>query len=137
MTRSRADWHAYAARLTIRDQAFIDGEFTASRSGQTLPTIDPATGTIIADVAACSQADVDRAVTAARRSFDDGRWSRSASAERRRVLLRLAGLIEDHADEFAVLDSRDTGKPVRDARLADVPAAVGTFAFYAEAVDKI
>ncbi|HEX5955858.1 MAG TPA: aldehyde dehydrogenase, partial [Solirubrobacterales bacterium] len=81
--------------------------------------------------------DVDRAVRAARRAFDAGDWSMADPAERKRVLLRLAELIREHAEELALLDSLDMGKPVEDALGVDVPGAAGLFQWYAEAADKL
>ncbi len=91
---------------------------------------------MLAEVSACDESDVDRAVASARSAFASGHWSRAPIAVRRRVLLRLAELIEEHADELAVLDSLDMGKPVHDAQTMDVPGAAATFAFYAETLDK-
>ena len=136
MRRARSHWDKIAAGLTIRDQAFIGGRFAASRADRTLPTVDPASGRVLAEVSACDESDVDRAVASARSAFAWGHWRRAPIAVRRRVLLRLAELIEEHADELAVLDSLDMGKPVHDAQTMDVPAAAATFAFYAETLDK-
>ncbi|MBV9205377.1 MAG: aldehyde dehydrogenase family protein [Actinobacteria bacterium] len=133
---SRAGWASYARALIIRDHAFIDGAFQRAADAGTFPSINPADGTVIADIAACGPADVDHAVAAARRSFEAGSWSRATPAARRKVLLRLAALIEQHAEELALLDSMDMGKPVTVAHTMDVPGAAAVFAFYAEAIDK-
>ena len=120
---SRAGWASYARALVIRDHAFIDGAFQRAADAGTFPSINPADGTVIADIAACGPADVDHAVAAARRSFEAGSWSRATPAARRKVLLRLAALIEQHAEELALLDSMDMGKPVTVAHTMDVPGA--------------
>ena len=133
---SSAGWASYARALTIRDHAFIDGAFQPAADADTFPSINPADGTVIADVAACGPNDVDHAVAAARRSFEAGSWSRATPADRRKVLLRLAALIEQHAEELALLDSMDIGKPVTVAHTMDVPRAAAVFAFYAEAIGK-
>ena len=81
--------------------------------------------------------DVDLAVRAARRSFDDGVWAFADPRERKRVLLRWASLIDDHAEELAQLESADVGHPITDARNVDVPNARNCIAWYAEAIDKV
>lgn len=134
---THADWLAAARGLTFRHQAFIDGRFVAARSERTFATVNPATGAVLADIAAGDAADIDLAVAAARRSFESGVWSRCDPAVRKSVLLKLARLILDHADEFALLDSLDMGKLVKDARSIDVPGAAGVFQWCAEAIDKI
>ena len=130
-------WKARAAGLSFRHQAFIDGRFTDAVSGKTFDSINPATGAVLAQVAECDAADVDRAVTAARRAFDDGRWSRKPPAERKAVLLKLADLIRENLQELALLDSLDMGKLVRDAATIDAPGSAHFFQWYAEAIDKL
>lgn len=132
-----ADWTRHAGDIRPRDGLFIDGEFGPAQSGATFDSINPATGDVIAAVASAQDADVDRAVASARRAFDDGDWSRSSISERKRVLLRLAELIEEHSVELALLDSMDMGKLVVEAYTVDVPSAAGLFAYYGEAIDKI
>ncbi len=132
-----AYWRARAAALVPRAEAFIGGRFTPARSGATFATVNPATGAVIAEVAAGDTADVDDAVAAARTAFESGVWSRADPAERKAVLLRLAALITEHGEELALLDSLDMGKPITDALTVDVPGAAGVFAWYAEAVDKV
>jgi gamma-glutamyl-gamma-aminobutyraldehyde dehydrogenase len=128
---------AIATTPRFRTQAFIDGRFSDAASGETFETENPATGEAITRVAAGGQEDIDRAVAAARRAFDDGRWSRMAPADRKVVLLRFADLIEANADELATLDSLEAGKPIADARGVDLPDTVKTFRWYAEAIDKV
>ncbi|MEU2233355.1 aldehyde dehydrogenase family protein [Streptomyces vietnamensis] len=132
-----AHWQQRAAALTPRTRLFIDGAWTDPTDDRWIPTVNPATGKTIAHVAAGSAADVDRAVAAARTSFEDGRWSRTAPAERKRVLLALARLIEEHGEELALCDTLDMGKPIAESHGTDVPGAAGVFAWYAEAVDKL
>ena len=136
-THTREEWSATAAALEPSTGAFIDGELVDAASGETFERINPATGEVIARVAAGDAEDVDRAVRAARRAFDAGDWSMADPAERKRVLLRLAELIREHAEELALLDSLDMGKPVEDALGVDVPGAAGLFQWYAEAADKL
>jgi 4-(gamma-glutamylamino)butanal dehydrogenase len=122
---------------TYRTQAFIDGAFRDAHSGETFETLNPATGRPITTVAAGGAEDVDDAVRAARRSFDDGRWSRQAPADRKKVLLQFADALEAHADELATLDALEGGKPITDARDVDLPDTVKTVRWYAEAIDKL
>ncbi len=126
-----------AALPRFRTQAFIDGAFRDAASGETFATENPATGEVITNVAAGGQADIDLAVAAARRSFDDGRWSRRSPADRKQVLLRFADLIEANTEELAILDALEAGKPITDTRDVDLPETVKTFRWYAEAIDKV
>ncbi len=128
---------AIAALPTFRTQAFIDGRFVDAASGETFETENPATGKVIAHVAAGGSEDIDRAVGAARRAFDDGRWSKQAPADRKQTLLRLADRIEANAEELATLDSIEAGKPISDNRAGDLPETIRTFRWFAEAADKV
>ncbi|HSS66881.1 MAG TPA: aldehyde dehydrogenase [Gammaproteobacteria bacterium] len=131
------DWKGRAEALDIRHQAFIDGRYVDAASGKRFDDVSPVDGRVLARVAACDGEDVDRAVAAARRSFESGRWSQMAPAERKRILQRFAERIRDHADELALLETLDMGKPIRDASSIDIPAVVNCIAWYAEAVDKV
>ncbi|EER62070.1 Aldehyde Dehydrogenase [Acidovorax delafieldii 2AN] len=129
-------WQTRANAVRPLHQAFIDGRFVDAEDCQTFATINPANGRKLADVAACQPADVDRAVQAARRAFESGVWSQQHPRERKRVLLRLAALIELHRDELALLETLDMGKPISDALAYDLPETAKCFAWYAEAIDK-
>ena len=131
------DWKSRAAALTFRGQAFIDGTFADAASGKTFASVNPATGEVLAQVAECDAEDVNRAVAAGRRAFEDGRWSRMAPGDRKAVLLRLAGLIRANLEEMALLDSLDMGKLVTDAATIDAPGSAHFFQWYAEAIDKV
>ena len=113
-------------RSTPRTELFIDGGFVPAASGRTFDDIAGRDGSLIARVAEGGAEDVDRAVAAARRSFDDRRWSDQPPAARKRVLLRLAELVREHLDELALLESLDVGKPIRDTLDVDVPSAATT-----------
>ena len=126
-----------AALPTFRTEAFIDGPFQRRRVGRAFVTENPATGRPIATSPSGGAADIDAAVRAARRAFDDGRWSRRAPAERKEVLLRFADLLEANLEELALLDSLEGGKPITDSREVDLPDAVRTFRWFAEAIDKL
>jgi len=122
---------------TLRTNLFIDGEFRAAQSGERFATENPATGERLADIASGDVGDVDAAVGAARRAFEDGRWSRRSPAERKSVLLALADLIEANREELAMLDALEAGKPITDCLEVDVPETVKTFRWFAEAADKL
>jgi gamma-glutamyl-gamma-aminobutyraldehyde dehydrogenase/4-guanidinobutyraldehyde dehydrogenase/NAD-dependent aldehyde dehydrogenase len=121
----------------VRTEAFIDGAFVPAAEGATFDDVSPRDGTVIASVAAGTGEDIDRAVRAGRRSFEAGGWALADPAQRKRVLLRLAELIDEHAEELAQLESADVGHPISDARNVDVVNARNCFAWYAEAIDKV
>jgi len=122
--------------LTFRTQAFIDGRYVNAQSGQTIVSVNPATGQRLADIAACDAADVDLAVKAARRTFQSGVWAKQSPTERKQVLLRFAELIETHRVEFALLDSLDAGKPIADCLAMDIPDSIECIRWHAESIDK-
>ncbi|TXH70201.1 MAG: aldehyde dehydrogenase [Thiothrix sp.] len=131
------NWADYAKQLSIQGQSFINGHYVPAASEKTFDCISPIDGRKLALVAACDQVDVDRAVAAAHTAFNDGRWSRLHPSKRKAVLLRLADLIEKNADELALLETLDMGKPIRDSLSIDIPATARCFRWYAEAVDKL
>ena len=133
----RSHWQVLAQQLSIPAQAFIDGRYTDAASGARFDCISPIDGRVLGVVADCDAEDVERAVRSARRAFDAGHWSEASPAHRKRVLLALAVLVEKHADELALLETLDMGKPVRDARRIDLPGVVRCLAWTAEAVDKL
>src|SRR5579871_3506789 len=115
----------------------IDGRFVAAAAGRTFPVYNPATGDVITHVPEAEAEDVDRAVRAARRAFDEGPWPRMAPSERGRMLWKLADLIEQNLEQFAELESLDNGKPYSIARVADVPLTVDMFRYMAGWATKI
>ena len=125
-----------AAGLTmpIRHQLYIDGRFVDAESGATLATLNPHDNSTIAEVAMADRVDIDKAVAAAMRAFPA--WSRMAAADRGRILLRLAELIETHTEELARLESLDTGHPLRDSRSLDVPRTAACFRYFGGMADK-
>jgi 4-guanidinobutyraldehyde dehydrogenase/NAD-dependent aldehyde dehydrogenase len=137
MTRPITDWRARARALKINGNAFIDGRYVTAASGATFDCVSPIDGRVLAAVASTDTADVDLAVTAARRAFEAGTWSRQAPRERKRVLLRFAQLIEQHAEELALLETLDMGKPISDSLAVDIPSTVRCITWYAEAIDKL
>src|SRR5438105_6307002 len=109
----------------VKDQPlFIGGKWLDSVSGRTFPTLNPATGETICQVAEGDKADVDLAVKAARKAFEDGPWPKMNASERGRLLNKLADLLEKNQEELAVLESFDNGKPYRDSFAIDVPMTI-------------
>ena len=130
-----ADIQAAAGlRTPIRHQLFIDGQFVPAQSGETLATLNPHDNSPIADVAMAGRADVDLAVAAAQRAFPA--WSRLAAADRGRILLKLADLIEANAEELARLESAGHRPPDRDSRALDVPRTAACFRYFGGMADK-
>src|SRR3989441_96971 len=115
----------------------IDGKWVEAASGKKFETVNPATGQVLARVAEGDKEDIDRAVRAARRAFDDGKWARMNPTERQRLLPRTADLIEAIGDELAQLETLDNGKPFMESRHVDIPASAETFRYYAGWVNKI
>ena len=118
-------------------QLFINGQWAEAASGKTFETPDPATGETLARVAEGEAEDINRAVKAARRAFDEGPWSRMTTSERGRIIWRIGDLILEHLDELAQLESLDNGKPFAVARAADVPLAADLFHYMAGWATKI
>jgi 4-(gamma-glutamylamino)butanal dehydrogenase len=116
---------------------FIAGRSGAASDGGTIDVVSPIDGKVFTRIAAGTAQDVDRAVAAARASFEAGTWSRAAPAARKKVLFRIAELIEAHALELAVLGVRDNGTEIAMAIKAEPGSAAATFRYYAEAIDKV
>lgn len=131
------EWQALAISLEIEGRAFINGDYVDALSGATRATFNPADGQKLAEVASCGPEDANRAVEVARKTFESGVWSQMAPMARKKVLVRLAELIEQHGDEIALLESLDAGKPISDTTNVDVPGAVTTIRWSGEAIDKI
>jgi gamma-glutamyl-gamma-aminobutyraldehyde dehydrogenase/4-guanidinobutyraldehyde dehydrogenase/NAD-dependent aldehyde dehydrogenase len=131
------DWHAQSKELDFRAQAFIGGKYVPAASGETFDDISPIDGKLLARVAACDVEDVDRAVKAARAAFSKGLWADAPPKQRKRTLQKFAELIMKHADELALLETVDMGKPIGFARSVDINAVAETVRWYAEAIDKL
>lgn len=136
MQLTYADIKAKANVLQFKNQAFINGHYVAAASGKTFDCINPATGQVLTQVAACDREDVDRAVKAARLAFEKGVWSQAAPEYRKQVLLAFAASIEQHQQELALLETLDMGKPISDS-LNDVTFAIKYLRWNAEIIDKI
>src|SRR6476620_12215268 len=113
---------------------FIDGVFTRPKT--TFATLNPADESVLAEVSQAGPKDVDRAVAAARRAFE-GEWGRLSGAERGKYLFRIARILQERAREFAVLETLDNGKPIKEARDVDLPLAAAHFFYHAGWADKL
>ncbi|MCY1501474.1 NADP/NAD-dependent aldehyde dehydrogenase PuuC [compost metagenome] len=136
-TLTRADWEARAQNLKIEGRAFVNGEYVDAASGQTFDCISPVDGRFLAKVASCDSADADRAVQAARASFESGVWSRMAPVKRKKVMIRFADLLLANAEELALLETLDMGKPIGDSLSIDVNSAANSLRWSGEAIDKV
>jgi phenylacetaldehyde dehydrogenase len=132
------DYSPAAKRALARKPAlFVNNEWVRSTHGATLVVEDPSTGKEVGRIVDASDADVDRAVAAARTAFDDGRWSNLPPNRRERIINRLADLIESHGAEFAELEAIDVGKPVGFASVVDIPASVDHLRYMAGWASKL
>lgn len=132
-------WQKTASRHRqhIETRLFINGEFVDAAKGGRLVTTNPANGEVLAEMSVGTEEDIDRAVAAARKAFRSGVWSQMAPRERMEVLYRFAQLIDDNAEQLAVLETLDMGKPIGDVVTQDLPAVISTIQFMAECIDKI
>jgi acyl-CoA reductase-like NAD-dependent aldehyde dehydrogenase len=136
LVKTYDDWCRAAGDLAPANRLFLDGDYVDSLDGATFAAQSARDGSVLAKVASGSAGDVDRAVTSARHCFDDGRWRNLPPRARGRVLIRLGELMREHADELALLETLDVGKPIGESLRVDVPAAAGVFSWYGEAIDK-
>ncbi|RDV00272.1 aldehyde dehydrogenase [Trinickia dinghuensis] len=134
---SKSEYQKIARELKLPTQAIVDGKACGAASGETFATTNPATGEHLADLPACSKADVDVAVASARAAFEDGRWSKLHPNERKHAILRLADLMEQNALELSVMESLDAGKTIFDCQTVDIPETIHVMRWHAEAIDKI
>lgn len=134
---NRVDWHARAQALKVENRLFINGEFVDSVRGDRFATTSPVTGKPQFDMVRGGAEDIDLAVAAARAAYKSGVWSHMAPRGRMDVLFKLARLIEEHTEEFALLDCLSMGKPISDLLNGDVPFSALTFQYFAEAIDKV
>jgi 4-(gamma-glutamylamino)butanal dehydrogenase len=134
---SLAHFESIACAIELPGRAVIDGKLEPSVTGRTFDNVTPRNGTVINHVAECDAGDVDKAVSAGRRAFEDGRWRSLHYREKKRMLFALAELIERNAETLAVLESLDVGKPIKDTLNIDIPQSVRTLRYYAEALDKV
>ena len=130
-------WKQLANDIEHQTNAFIGGDYVSALSGKTYQTVNPATEKVTADVSACGAEDVDVAVKVARKAFNCGAWSRMAARDRGVVLQKLAGLVLENADTLALMECLNVGKPIMEARMADINLASSALKWYGEAIDKV
>jgi aldehyde dehydrogenase (NAD+)/phenylacetaldehyde dehydrogenase len=116
---------------------FINNEWVEATGGRTFDDVNPATGEVLAQIAEATPEDVDRAVRAARRAFDEGPWRTMPAVERSALLRKVGELILKHKDDLIRLESQDNGKPVRESGTLDVPRSASNFIFFAEYLTKV
>jgi acyl-CoA reductase-like NAD-dependent aldehyde dehydrogenase len=121
---------------TLRSQLFINGEYAPSASGKTFPVLNPANNEILTELAEAGVEDVNRAVAAARKAFDEGPWPKMKTAERAKLIRRFAELLVKHAPELERIESLDVGKPVKESGGHDIPRAANNFSFFADALSQ-
>ncbi|MEM6578904.1 MAG: aldehyde dehydrogenase [Pseudomonadota bacterium] len=133
---TRDEYAAIADDLDFPATPFVDGKFRRG-SGSDMPTINPATGQTLTTISTTAEEDIDFAVGKAREAFERGEWSKMAPSDRKDVLIRLCKLITRRRHEFAVMESLDSGKPIRDCELIDIPETIHTIKWHAELIDKV
>jgi acyl-CoA reductase-like NAD-dependent aldehyde dehydrogenase len=131
------DYRTRISQVSYRNQAFVNGKFAAAQSGMTFDCISPIDGQVLTKVASCDKEDVERAVKAARMVFEKGAWSQMAPVQRKRILLRWVSLIEKHAQELALLETLDVGKPITHSQAVDLGSTIKCLQWYAETADKV
>jgi gamma-glutamyl-gamma-aminobutyraldehyde dehydrogenase len=134
---SLAHFEKVAGSITLPGKAVIDGQLLAAVSGTTFDNVSSRDGRVLNQVAACDASDVDIAVASARAAFNDGRWRKQSYKDKKRVLFKLAELMERESENLAVLESLDVGKPIANTLAGDIPQAIRTLRYYAEALDKV
>ena len=134
---SKNDYVDIAAKIQLPTDPFIDGRFQKSKAERVMESINPATGSVITNIAACDDSDVNYAVKVSRDAFNTGEWANKHPSERKAVLLKLAQLIEENKTELAVLESLESGKPISECELTDLPETIVTIQWHAEAIDKL
>jgi gamma-glutamyl-gamma-aminobutyraldehyde dehydrogenase len=135
--KSLSEIRAAIERLSLPGSLVIDGRQVKAADGAVFDNISPRDGTILNQIPRAGHADVDLAVSAARAAFDDSRWRGMAPRAKKTILFAFADRMEGEADQLALMESLDTGKPISDARNVDIPLAIQTVRWYAEALDKV
>lgn len=133
---TRSEYAAIADDLSLPSTPFIDGKFRKG-GGKEMPTYNPATGDILTTITCADKKDVDFAVTKAREAFDQGHWSKMHPSGRKDVLIKLCKYITRRSHELAVMESLESGKPIRDCETIDIPETIQTIKWHAELIDKI
>ncbi|MDF3933789.1 aldehyde dehydrogenase family protein [Pseudomonas citronellolis] len=132
-----AYWRGRSRELSIEGRAFIAGAHVPASDGETFSVRSAIDGRELAQAALCRGAEVEAAVSAARAAFESAVWSDLAPRQRKAVLLRWAGLMREHADELALLETLDSGKPIADTTAVDIPSAIYCLEWFAELADKV
>ena len=135
--KSYSQWQLNADQLKFNTKAFIGGHFVEAQDESTFACINPANKQHIADITRCGEHEVEQAVRCARTVFELGEWSRFSPSKRKKILLRLAQLIEENSDELALLDTLDMGKPIAETTGFDLPATIDVIRWTAESIDKV
>ncbi len=125
------------ASIKLSTHCIIGGRPLSAKSGETFATLNPSTGQVLAHIAKGDAEDVDSAVAAARKAFDEGPWPCFSPSERKRIIQRFATLVEANIDELAQMEVLEAGKPITDCLEIDLPEAIATLRWHAEAADKI
>lgn len=134
---TKEEYTALAGAMEFATTAFVDGGYRPAASGRTFETVNPATGAVLAQIAACGVEDVDFAVAKAREAFEDGRWRNLHPSTRKEVLIRFAKLLGRNVRELAVMESLDSGKTIFDCETVDLPEVIHCIKWHAEAIDKM
>ncbi|MCH1928615.1 aldehyde dehydrogenase [Shewanella sp. A25] len=135
--KTRSDWEALQASLSINGKAFINGSYRDAESGATFDCVSPIDGRVLAQIASCDLADANIAVANAREVFESGVWSKAAPVKRKQVMIRFAELLEENANELALLETLDMGKPIRFSKAVDIAGAARAIRWSGEAIDKL
>ncbi len=130
-------WQQRAQALKIENRLFINGRYLPAAEGETFSVQDPAGVRELVQMARGSHIDIDLAIKAAREVFERGDWSQASPAKRKATLFKLANLMEEHSEQLALLETLDTGKPIRHSLRDDIPGAIRCIRWYAEAIDKV
>lgn len=131
------EYQAIARDLSLPQNAYINGKFAKPRSGKTMDSVNPATGKVLGAVANCGAEDVDYAVAKSREVFDRGEWSRMHPSDRKQTMIQLVKLMQRDRHQLAVMESLESGKPIRECQLTDVPETIHCLKWHAEATDKL
>lgn len=134
-----ATWHRVAEKMKgkFETRLFIDGKYVDAADGGRFENVNPANGEVISEFSAASKKDVDIAVAAARKAYRSGVWSKAEPRERMHVMYRFAQLVRDNAEQLALMDTMDMGKPISDMLDIDIPATAETIQFMGECIDKL
>ena len=134
---TKQQYQAIADELTLPARAFINGEYVDAVDGNTMPSINPATGNVLAEIAACNHKDVDIAVANAKAVFERGDWANLHPSDRKKAIVKFAALIEENATELAVMEALEAGKPIHECVKTDLPETVHCLQWHGEATDKL